>query len=102
MILSDDQWAVAQSWVGEETREEFTARFVRLKGDLDAAVEESLRSQLNDLVLGQAARISVEDISIDYSSNIASLREMLKSLSESGGLAGFRPSVTRMERQTYR
>jgi hypothetical protein len=98
---TDKQWAVATSWVGSEAREVFDERYNRL-GDLDAAIEESLRAQLTAMTIGAPSRISVEDISVDYSGNISALQKSLEKFLLLGSDGGTRPKVTKIVRPSYR
>lgn len=102
MPTTNDQWAVATSWVGAETREAFDARFDRLGEDLDAAIEESLRQQLTSMTLNSPGRISVEDISVDYGANITSLEKTLNKFLMMGGTESTGPNVTKIVRPSFR
>lgn len=105
MALTDDQWATAQEWIGSvEERETFQYRVDR-HGSIDAAILASLREQLNSLVIGQAASLTVEDISLNYSANIKALEKMIEDVQADGtGIESGTGSVvfSKMKRKTFR
>lgn len=88
MPPTTSQMAAARSWIGpKETDAIFSERFDRLDS-LDAAILESLRAQVSTLIFSQAASISVEDISINYSENIKAITSLIKEFQEVGGTEG--------------
>jgi hypothetical protein len=85
--LTDEQWAAAQSWIGNEPRDSFQNRYSRL-GILDDAIRESLRVQLNSLIFGIAVSFTVEDISMNFSENVKAIERRLAEFNSSGGAEG--------------
>lgn len=85
MPASDDELTWARSYIGNvETDDTFNERVDRLEADfnereqvLNAAVEESMRGQLNALMLDQPSQASVGSISY---SNAANIQELSKEL----------------------
>lgn len=114
MPVSADQLEVARSWIGtSESEPTFSARYDRFSADptvtvpLDAAIIESIRAQLAVLVLDQPAQLSTPDgMSVNYTANIAALRDQLKAFIDSGGTGliptAMEASVVRMHRQSRR
>ncbi len=82
MDTTDDDWAVAQSWIGtKETREVFDERFDRL-GSRDLAVQESLRAQLAVLTGNPASFSLPSGLSVSQGENIRALREQLTKITD--------------------
>jgi hypothetical protein len=92
MPVSQSELTVARSWIGNTEEESvFNERFDRLLPDaedrdqaLGMAIEESLRAQLNAMVLDQPATFSVPGVSASYGENIRTLKENLESFIATG------------------
>ncbi len=114
MPVSADQLVVARSWIGtSESEATFNERYDRFSEDptvtvpLDSSIIESIRAQLAVLVLDQPAQLSTPDgMSVNYTANIAALRQQLKDFIDSGGTGliptAMEASVVRMRRSSYR
>lgn len=103
MPTTADQWAVAQSWIGDwEDLAAFDERYDRL-GDLDDAIIESMRAHRAALV-SQASTIQVEDISLTYTENIRALDRMVEEFQSQGGTeeTATETNVTKLVRTRYR
>ena len=89
MALSDDQWAVAQAWVGtSEPRTTFEERFTRLGDSLDAAIDERLLA-LVSAALGQPGSFSLPSgLSVTNSENIRSWRDLHRLFRSQRGTSG--------------
>lgn len=80
----------------------FNERYDRL-GDLDAAITESLRSQISILVESPASVRLPSGLAINVGDNIKALSDRLKSFLASGGTAGSGVSIiTKIFRPDYR
>lgn len=89
MPATADELKVARSWIGTtETDDVFNERYDRL-GSLDAAIKESLRTQLAKLILDQPAGLSTPDgLNVQFGENIRTLSARLAEFSSEGGSAG--------------
>lgn len=89
MALSDDQWAVAQAWVGtSEPRAAFESRFARLGDKLDDAIEERLISLITAATSNPASISLPSGLSISQGENIRSWQQVLKMFQQRGGTDG--------------
>ena len=94
MTLTTDQLAYVRSWVGQtETDDSLNERYDRLYVDeedaaVEATIQESLRAQLQAMMLDQPGSMTIDDISLSYNTNIQYLREQLKKFESESGLGG--------------
>lgn len=108
MALSNDDWELAQTWIGtKESRADFTARYERLGEDLDAAIHESMTAQLSAMIFERDAQVQVEDIQVNNSTNIRELSKLLEKFTAVGGTSPGDGSpggmqTTRLARRRYR
>lgn len=97
---------VARSWIGtSESDAIFNERFDRLLSNLDAAIVESLRSQLAVFVLDRPASVGTPDgTTVNFAENIKALREQLALFTEVGGAAevALNASIAKITRSQYR
>lgn len=99
---------VARSWIGNsESDATFNERYDRL-GSLDAAITESLRSQLAALLESPAGLGTPDGLNVQTGENIRTLRGLLAEFLATGGtvedetiLAGG-AAVTQVSRPDYR
>jgi hypothetical protein len=94
MPTTDNQWAYAQSWIGQvATQAAFDDVYDRLRpqastddAGVDLAIEETMRAQLAALVNDQPSSITVPGgLSVNFVTNITTLREMLQKFSVQKG-----------------
>lgn len=77
MPLSDEQFRVIRSWVGDRPRsEDLEERYTRF-GDVDDVIRETLRSQLAKLLASPSSFSTPEGLSVSTSENIRTLRETI-------------------------
>jgi len=88
MPLDEAQWPLIRSWIGTvdgEDDDTFNERLDRL-GSVDAAILESLRSQLAALTLDQPAGLSTPDgLNVQVGENIRSIQQLIKDFNAIGG-----------------
>lgn len=104
MPTTDEQWTVAQSWIGTtETRVTFDERYDRLDS-LDEAIKESMRAQLAVLVFDQPAGVGLSSgDNFQFGENIRTIRENLAKFEDEGGTeSGGAPRTYRRYRPTPR
>lgn len=94
MPTTADELIVARSWIGNtETQSAFDERFDRhflelgdREGSLESAIEESLRAQLQAMVLDRPASMSLPGgISASFGENMRILKENLEKFTATVG-----------------
>lgn len=89
MALTDEQWTVAQAWIGtSEPRDTFEERFARLGESLDNAINEALLSLITKTASTPSSISLPSGLSISQGENIRTWRDVLNLFRSQGGTDG--------------
>ena len=102
MPLTDEELRAVRSWVGESVTDEvLNERYDRL-GDIDAAVEEELRSQAVALSQRPSNLALPSGLSVAFGQNMTLAEDRLKQFKASGGIGTPGVNVVKMHRRDFR